>query len=84
MDQFIGVNTDGRHAHTGAHDRDSLAVIGACIAVHIADRVELDRILQIGLGKRPGAERVSGKKDGFGNFSGFRGIMRCWHFYLLF
>ena len=58
--QLIGIDSNTCHSHTASHDRDFLSLIGTGISEHIADRVKLYRIFQIGFCNEFGAERIPG------------------------
>ena len=45
IEQFVGINTDGWHTHTTAHDRYFLALIGSGITEHISYGVKTGYIL---------------------------------------
>ena len=69
MDQLMGVETYGRYAHAGSHDRDFFPFVSSGVSEHIADRVKTNRIFQISLRNNLGAEGISGKKDCLGDIS---------------
>ena len=76
VDELVGVQGDGGNAHAGSHDGHRGALVGAGEAEHVAHRVELLDVLQVGLGDELRAQGVSRKQDRLGDGSG--GInVRC-------
>ncbi len=58
--QLIGIQPDGRHAHTVAHNGNLLALVVSRIAQHIPDGVEADGIFQVMLRNVFGPQGVAG------------------------
>lgn len=58
----MGVEAGRRDAHTGAHDRDALALVVAGEAEHVAYGVELHDLLKVGIGNELGAQGSPGSR----------------------
>ena len=76
MDEFPRVQRDRRNTHTRSHNGHRGALVGTGEAQHVTHRVELLRILKVGLGNKLGAKRISGQQDGRCN-GGRRVDVRC-------
>ena len=62
--QLMGIDADGGHTHTGGHDGDPNALIGAGVALHAADVVDKDRIFQKMFRNVFGAQRIARHEHG--------------------
>ena len=69
VEQFVGVNADGGHAHAVAHHAHPLAVVRAGETEHAAHIVELYGILKKFLCHEFGPERITGHNHGLGNLA---------------
>ena len=76
VDEFPRIQRDRRDTHTRAHNRYRGALVGTGEAQHVTHRVELLRILKVGLGNELGAKRISRQQDGRCN-GGRRVDVRC-------
>ena len=77
VEQLIGINADGRHAHAAGHDRYFLSLIGTGKSQHTSDLIDTLVILQIGFGDEFGPERIAGHQDCFGKIAFFSFNVRC-------
>lgn len=76
MDEFPRVQRDRRNTHTRSHNGHRGALVGTGEAQHVTHRVELLRILKVGLGNELSAKRISGQQDGRRDW-GSRVDVRC-------
>ena len=76
MDELPGVEGDRGDAHPRPHHRNFFTLVGAGVAESVADGVELDSVVQVGLCDEFCAERVTGQEDGFGDGYAVRVDMR--------
>ena len=76
VNEFPRIQRDRRDTHTRAHNRYRSALVGTGEAQHVTHRVELLRVLKVGLGNELGAKRISGQQDGRCN-GGRRVDVRC-------
>ena len=76
VNEFPRIQRDRRDTHTRAHNRYRSALEGTGEAQHVTHRIELLRILKVGLGNELGAKRISGQQDGRRDW-GSRVDVRC-------
>ena len=79
MEQLVRIDTDGRHTHAAAHDRNLLAVIGSGVTQHVTNGVEADRILEVGFCDILRAERIARHQNGFRDIAKCCFVVRCRH-----
>ena len=79
LEQLIGIDADGRHAHAAAHHADGAAFIGTGKAQHAAHAGHLTDILQEGVGNEFCAQRIAWHEDGLGEIALFGGVVRGRH-----
>ena len=79
LEQLIGIDADGRHAHAAAHYADGAALIGAGKAQHAAHTGHLTHILQEGVGNELGPQGVTGHEDRLGEIALFGADVRGRH-----
>ena len=63
VEQFMGVDTDGRHAHAGSHDGDLHALVVTCVAVDATDIIHQNRIFQEILSDKFGPQGIAGHQN---------------------
>ena len=63
VEKLIGVDGDGGNAHAMSHHAHGFAFVGARVAQHAADFIELYRVFQVALRHELDAQRVSGHDD---------------------
>ena len=73
--KLIGIDTDGRHPHTGRHHRYRFSLIVSGIAVNIAHAADKHGVIQKCLGDPFGSERVTRHKHGFCDLSRLGTVM---------
>ena len=79
VEQLIGIDADGGHAHAAALYGNRYAVIGAGVAVHAADGIVAYRIFQKMFCDEFRPQRVAGHEYGFGNVAFGGCVMRGCH-----
>ena len=77
-EQLPRVNADGRHTHTGGHDGDAHAVIGAGVALNAPDVVDEHGIGQEIFRDEFRAQRITGHQDGLSEVAGPGADVRGW------
>ena len=76
VEKLIGVDGDGGNAHAMSHHAHGFAFVGARVAQHAADFIELYRVFQVALRHELDAQRVSGHDDKRCNLAFFGADMR--------
>ena len=64
VEQLVGIDADGRHAHAGGHDGHLHAFVPAGIAVNAPDVIDQDGIFQKMLRDELGAQGIAGHQHG--------------------
>ena len=68
--KLMRVDADGRHTHTGGHNRDLDALVGPGVTLNAPDVVHENRIFQEGLRNKLRPQGIAGHQDGFAKIAG--------------
>ena len=63
VEQFVGINADCRHTHTGSHNRNLHALIVTGVTIDTPDVVHQNRVLQEVLCNKLGTQRITGHQN---------------------
>ena len=75
VEQLMGVNSDGRHAHAGGHHGHPDPLVQARVALNAPDIVYKDRIFQKVFRNKFRPQRITGHQYGFSEVAGSGGDM---------
>ena len=78
--ELIRVDADAWHTHAARHDRYGHALVGAGVAIDVADRRHHFRVGEEGLGYVLGAERIARHQNGLCECTFRCCVVRCCHF----
>ena len=79
MNQLIGIDTHGRHPHTGSLHGNRNALISSCEPKHIADICITSGVFQIIIRNKFCPQRIARQQNCFCNVSYIRSIDMCTH-----
>ncbi len=71
----MGIDRDGWHSHTCSHDRDTMTLVGTCVAEHIANFVEANGIFKEVFSDKFSTKRITRKQNLISDFALFCGNM---------
>ena len=74
--QLVGVDADGRHAHTGGHNADLHALVSTGVAVDATDIVHQNGVFQEVFSNEFAAQRIAGHQHSLTEIAGSGSNMR--------